>query len=178
MLYFGDIAEGEGIATRAGIGIGTTTLYGCLGIAFLTRDFSFGALYHYPASGVLETPVQATIRRMIHDIAPAIVIITPAQEDRPGAMKSDQADLNRVRAFVKLVWPAAEVGVAKAATVASLHWRSGKPEINVAVPDDAKLRSPPESMRAMHHPIGRELLGGATYYGGRASVKVAVRAAE
>jgi hypothetical protein len=178
MLYFGGVAEGEGIAGRAGIGIGTTTLYGCLALTFLTRDFSFGGLYHYPASGVLESPVQATIRRMINDIGPTIVIITPAHEDRPGAAKSDRADLNRVREFVKLVWPAVEVGVAEPAEAASLHWRSGKPQINAAVPDDAKLRSPPKSIRNMHHPVGRELLGGAAYYGGRMSAKVAVRADE
>jgi hypothetical protein len=93
-------------------------------------------------------------------------------------VKPDRADLNGVNDFVKLVWPAAVVGVAKAAVEASLHRRGAKPEINVAVPDDAKLRSPPEAMRKMHHHVGRELLGGTTYYGGRASVKVAVRAAE
>jgi hypothetical protein len=165
MLYFGGVADGEGIAGRAGIGIGTTTMQGCVGMVFLTRDFSYGGLFHCPASGSDNTLVQATIRRMLNDISPGIIVITPAQA--AGATNSDPLGISRVKAFLRLVWPAAEIGVAKAASVASLHWRSGKPEVNTSAPEEAKYRAIPEALRKMHHPVGRELLGGATYYGGR-----------
>jgi hypothetical protein len=171
VLYFGDVAEGEGIAGRAGIAIGTTTMHGCMGIVFLTRSFSYGGLYHYPANGIVNTPVQATIRHMLNDISPGIIVITPAQAEHLGV---DPVDLHRVKDFLKLVWSAAEIGVAKASEAASLRWTNGKPEVNMEAPDGAKHRSAPEALRAMPHPSGRELLGGVFYYGGRLAAKDAV----
>ena len=167
MLYFGNVADGEGIAGRAGIAVGTTALQGCMGIVFLTRNFSYGGLYHYPANGIIDTPVQTALRHMLNDISPGIIVITPSPADQRGV---DPADLHRVKDFLKLVWSAAEIGVAKAAPAASLHWSNGKPEINAGIPDDAKYRSAPESMQARPHPSGRELLGGVWYYGGRRAV--------
>jgi hypothetical protein len=167
VLYFGNVAEGEGIAGRAGIGIGTTALQGCMGIVFLTRNFSYGGLYHCPANGIVDMPVQAALRHMLNDISPGIIVITPASE---GQWRVDPVDLHRVKDFLKLEWSAAEIGVAKASPVASLRWSNGKPEINAGIPDDAKHRSAPESIRARPHASGRELLGGVWYYGGRRAV--------
>jgi hypothetical protein len=174
VLYFGSVAEGEGIAGRAGIAIGTTTMLGCMGIAFLTRSFSYGGLYHYPANGIVNTPVQETIRNMLNDISPGIIVITPALAEPLGV---DPVDLHRVKDFLKLVWSAAEIGVAKAAPAAFLRWTNGKPEVNLGAPDGAKSRVAPEAFRNMPHPSGRELLGGAVYYGGRMVAKDPVRPA-
>jgi hypothetical protein len=145
---------------------------GSMAIVFLTKNFSYGGLYHCPAHGILDNPVQDTIRRMLSDISPDIIAITPAEAD------IDLMDLSRVRDFLKRACPATAVGVGKPASAAYLRWRNGKAEINTGAPEGEKPRAAPESMRSMHHPSGRRLLGGAKYYGGRAAVKVAVRAGE
>jgi len=169
VLYFGDISAGEGIAGQAGIAIVTTAMRGSIGIVLLTRHFSYGGLYHCPASGILNTDVQAAIRQMLHHVSPSIVVITPG-------LAANQLDQTRVKNFVKLTWPAAEIGIVGAATTASLHWMNGKPQLNKNMPAGLKPRSAPESMRNADFPSRRDLLGGVLYYGGRMAVNEPGRA--
>jgi hypothetical protein len=140
-----------------------------IGIVFLTRHFSYGGLFHCAAGGILSTFAQDVIRHMLNHVAPSIVVITPAPAANP-------PDVNRLKRFIKLTWPAAEIGIANAAPSASLHWANGKPQLNGAMPDGQKSRSVPESVRNAPLPSGRELLGGVLYYGGRTSVKEIARA--
>jgi hypothetical protein len=166
VLYYSGIKEGVGIAGPSSIEIGTTTMYSCIGIVFVTRNYRFGGLYHYPACTIFTAPVQATIIQMLNDIGPSDIVLTPAGGDGNRLQVTIPSDLDDVKTFLKVVWPGVTVYLAPAARAAYLRWQNGIPQFNRGAPADGQYRRAPARVRNAFNPSGRELEAGIWYYGG------------
>ncbi|MFC0204957.1 hypothetical protein [Novosphingobium soli] len=164
MKYFNGLNMGEGIVGGSDVGMRTTQIYTCMGIAFANTRTQRGGLYHYPADCLGNANVVGTIRQMLNDVAPDVVVVTPAMAQGYGQLTgSSRDDIDGVEALLKQLG-APSVTVAEPRTSAVLVWNATGPVFN-EVPDETG-RAVASEIRGTMSTGRRELEAGVWYYGG------------
>lgn len=173
--FYADLYQGEGISGRGSIvGAATHGLYSCMGIAIVNRNEQRGGLYHYPGSTIKNNAnVMSTIRRMVNDIQPTEIVITPAGGQPLGGVQSEDDDIREVQNTLKGL-TSASIRIEPGRALAQLVWVDGKPIYN-KMPDaddvdlavgDGQQEKVPQQLRGVMSPIPRDLGNGVLYYGG------------
>jgi hypothetical protein len=164
MKYFNGLNMGEGIAGPSTIGMSTTVIYTCMGIAFVDRHRRFGGLYHYPAASMNNSNVTGSMRQMANDIQPDEIVLTPASSMGFGD-GSRQDDIEAVTEFLQSL--CGTVNRAAPAGAAQLIWRDSEPIFN-RQPEglDPVAISVTATTRITMSTGGRELEANIWYYGG------------
>jgi hypothetical protein len=170
MKYFNGLNMGEGIAGPDTIGLSTTVIYSCMGIALVNTATRTGGLYHYPANALGNANVTATLRQMINDIRPDQVHVTPAATDAFGRNGSDRDDIAGVVAYLRATANVVPVQEA-AANAAQLVWQAAGPVYNVQPANAPQpLVGDPTAVSAETRTTmssgARQLEAGIWYYGG------------
>lgn len=175
--FYTDLYQGEGISGRGSIvGAATHTLYSCMGIAIVNRNEQRGGLYHYPAGTIKNNSnVMSTIRRMVNDIQPTEIVITPAGEPIGGVQSKDD-DIREVQNTLREL-TSASIRVEARRVLAQLVWLDGKPVYN-RMPDNVDLADSdgqeeqvPPQLRTIMSSIPRDLGNGVLYYGGNGDAR-------
>jgi hypothetical protein len=169
LKYFNGLNMGEGIAGPSTIGLATTQMYTCMGIAMVNRTRRFGGLYHYPANSLGNPNVVGTIQQMANDIAPDEIVLTPAQSMGFGALASKSgSEPDDVEALTKFLGGCGgTLTVAAPGSTAILTWNGSGPVFNQA-PDglDVVDAGVPDTTRQTMSAGKRDLEGNIWYYGG------------
>lgn len=168
MKYFNGLNMGEGIVGGPTIGMSTTAIYSCMGIAIVNKARQIGGLYHYPAKTITQANVSGTLGQMINDVQPDEIYLTPATPMM--GVGSEKSDIAAVAAFLKQM-AAIEVTIAppraedKPYVSAQLTWVNGAPVYNVH-PDGAEDAGPGKDMRKTMNTARRQVEADIWYYGG------------
>jgi hypothetical protein len=165
MIYFNGLNMGEGIAGPSDIGMSTTWMLTCMGVALVNRAASRGGLYHYPANTLSNPNVSGTMRQMFNDIRPDEVVLTPAPKDAIGSGGSTHEDITAVSDFFTGL--GRSVTLVDTKTSAQLTWVAGSPRFNQ--PPDGKFETAAPISEATRNTMSvgkRELEGNIWYYGG------------
>jgi hypothetical protein len=100
MRYFYAVDQGEGISGGPDIGIQTTQLVTCVGVAMANTETMNGGLYHYGAKTIATPAVTGALIQMINDLKPTHLRVTPppaptgytTQSSLQGTTKEDRPD--------------------------------------------------------------------------------------
>jgi hypothetical protein len=142
-----------GVAVTGGrkIGMITTGLYNCLGVAAIDRHGLKGGLYHYPSLCPDKDYVVLTLTRMLNHLSPGWVGITPAGKSYEGDKGSEASDIEWLQKIVRQLAPSTTIEVLPGKGRASLFWEGGQPKIN-ELPSGALTAIPPQ-LSAMRNVI-------------------------
>jgi hypothetical protein len=177
MRYFYAVDQGEGISGGPDIGMQTTQLVTCVGIAMANTDTMHGGLYHYGSQTIATREVAGALIQMINDLKPTHLRVTPApgaasayvsQSSVQGTTKEDLAALTKV--ITETMPPRADLQTLPPKSIATFFWKTGRPTFN-EIPDGAPEAQDPtnfvsESKAAPGGPVTvRRLTGDAYYYG-------------
>ena len=176
MRYFYAVDQGEGISGGREIGMQTTQLVTCVGIAMACTDTMQGGLYHYGANTIGLREVSGALIQMINDLRPTHFCVTPApapvadyvtQSTLQGTSKEDLAALTKIITETR---PGANVQTLAPKSIATFFWKAGVPtfnEIPEGAPDAVEPTDfVPESKATPGAAVTvRRLQGGASYYG-------------
>jgi hypothetical protein len=170
MQFYADLTAGEGLSGPADIGMGTSPIYSCMGIAFVNSAKQMGGLFHYPAEDLAGAATASTIQQMINDVKPDEIHVTPAA-NASGMLNdgSKPADLAAVIAYLKLAGGGAKVIQEAAGGGAYLYWKAGKPVFN-QYPGEAGTATSagsmvPAAIRGAASMKPRQVAGNVWYYG-------------
>jgi hypothetical protein len=161
---------GEGISCLSDVGLATTQIYSCMGIAFVNRATRRGGLYHYPAGtlgeGALNANVQNTIRQMFNDINPDEVCVTPAGDQGITGNGSSQNDIADVLNYLRSINRGVRITPGTRGAFATLTWNDDGPVYNAKPPAGMQANSVPTTYRQTMSSGQREVEGNIWYYGG------------
>ncbi|MFT4542822.1 MAG: hypothetical protein ACI835_005291 [Planctomycetota bacterium] len=166
MKYYGDLNMGEGMAGPCPIALCTTAIFSCMGIAMVNSQSGMAGMYHYPANRASDEQVCGTLRQMLNDIEPSLVVITPAAAIEGSYTGSTPVDVAAIFAFIQ--------GVTRKQpqVYASEHLAC----LIVRAPNDVTFNIPPpqlgrdvvqiiQDVRTRYDPEGRYVAGNLMYYG-------------
>ncbi|SFF95603.1 hypothetical protein SAMN05518801_104139 [Novosphingobium sp. CF614] len=165
MWYYGSLNMGEGIVGGSQVAMSTTQIYTCMGIAFINTRGLRGGLYHYPADAIGNANVADTIRQMYNDVAPDLVVVTPASDGGYNGSGSNRFDIEKVTDFLKKLG-GATVTRAEPGNSAQLYWKNQQPVLNskeMGGEDDREIST---TVRTTMNSGGRQIEAGIWYYGG------------
>lgn len=113
MKYYEGNIQGECLAGPCQIGMATSVIYSCMGIAFVHHQTKCGGLYHDPAHGLGNSNVRETIIQIMNDVSPDFIVLTRAKEISHGMssdpLGSSQDDIVAVTRFLRKTGGGAEV---------------------------------------------------------------------
>jgi hypothetical protein len=143
MRYFYAVDQGEGISGGPDIGMQTTQLVTCVGIAMANTDTMHGGLYHYGANTIASREVAGALIQMINDLKPTHLRVTPApgpasdyatQSSLQGTTKEDLAALTKI--ITETMPGSANLQTLAPKTIATFFWKVRVPTFN-EIPEGA-----------------------------------------
>ncbi|SFG17263.1 hypothetical protein SAMN05518801_10937 [Novosphingobium sp. CF614] len=128
MDHYYEVEQGVAVTGGPRIGMCTTTLYNCLGVAAVGKGSRRGGLYHYPSLCRDKSYVVVTLTRMLNNVLPDWVGITPAAIASATSVPtnfdkgSDPKDIDWLKTTVQKLAPSAKVFVLDGKRTATLFW--------------------------------------------------------
>ena len=86
--YYYEVEQGVAVTGGRRIGMCTTRLYNCLGVTAVNKSSRRGGLYHYPSLCRDKSYVVITLTRMLNNVLPEWIGITPAAVSRSLLIKA------------------------------------------------------------------------------------------
>lgn len=165
MDYFYEVEQGIAVTGGRRIGMCTTTLYNCLGVAVVGKDSGRAGLYHYPSLCRDQSYVVFTLSRMLNNVLPGWVGIRPAAIASSLDKGSDPEDIAWLQKAILKMAPSAKVFVLPNTGPATLFWEGGQWKYN-EWPSHAPALIRPQMSRMTPNVItGRPQSGDAWAYG-------------
>lgn len=141
MDYYYEVEQGVAVTGGRRIGMRTTTLYNCLGVAAVARDSGRGGLYHYPSLCRDQSYVVMTLTRMLNNVMPSWIGITPAPIASSLDKGSDKEDIIWLQKAVLKLVPSAKVFMLPSTGSTTLFWEGGRWKYNeLPAPAPALIR--------------------------------------
>jgi hypothetical protein len=146
--YYYEVEQGVAVTGGRRIGMCTTRLYNCLGVAAVNKNSRRGGLYHYPSLCQGKSYVVITLTRMLNDVMPDWIGITPAAIASPVDKGSDPSDIAWLIRTVRKLVPSVKVNLLTGKGTATLFWEGKQLKYNeFPSPAPASIRPQMSAMR-------------------------------